>query len=322
MKSITILGSGAWGTAIATVLAHNGHRVTIWSHEAQSADEINQRHTNSTFLPEVLLHESISATTSLPEACRNSEWIFEAVPVQFLRSVFVAAACHIRQDHKFVLLSKGIEQETALLPSQILLETCGSRTSHIVVSGPSFAKDLAQKQLTGVIAATAQISLLNDLKNILENDYFKIIPSTDVVGVQLCAALKNVITFGIGVLDGAGYTDNTKSLFFVKILEETKTLMSSCKGQPETLLGLAGIGDLVLTAFGKHSRNLAAGQRVGKGESISSIQASLEAVPEAFNSVISVKQLIATQQLSLSLFEGLYSIMQGAVSVPEFIKNL
>ncbi len=322
MKPITILGSGAWGTAIATVLAHNGHRVIIWSHETECAHEINQKHTNSAFLPDVVLHESISATTSLHEACRSSEWIFEAVPVQFLRSVFVAAASQIRQDHKFVLLSKGIEQETALLPSQILLETCGTRTQHVVVSGPSFAKDLAQKQLTGVIAATGQSSLLKDLKTLLENEYLKIIPATDVVGVQLCAALKNVITFGIGVLDGAGYADNTKSLFFVKIFEETKTLMSSCKGQPETLLGLAGIGDLVLTAFGKYSRNLAAGQRVGKGESVSSIQASLEAVPEAFNSVISVKQLIATQQLSLPLFEGLYNIMQGTVSIPEFIQKL
>ena len=108
----------------------------------------------------------------------------------------------------------------------------------------------------------------------------------------------------------------------IKIFEETKALISSCKGQPETLLGLAGIGDLVLTAFGKYSRNLAAGQRVGKGESVSSIQGSLEAVPEAFNSVISVKQLIATQQLSLPLFEGLYNIMQGTLSVPEFIQKL
>jgi len=318
MKQITILGAGAWGTALATLLSHNGHKAVLWCHEQEIADEITKNHTNELFLPTIVLDKSITATSSLAQACLGSQWIFEAVPVQFLRSVLVAAVPFITKDQKFLLLSKGLEQETSYLPTQILVDSLGATYNYAVLVGPSFAMDLARRQLTGVVVASELAQGADELKMLLESDFFHIALSKDVVGVQLCGALKNVVTFGVGVLDGAGYTDNTKAFFFVKALEQMKILVVACQGQAATVDGLAGIGDLVLTAFGKRSRNLLVGQRMGGGESMRAIQESLESVPECFNSVVAVQQLITTKKLSLPIFEGLHEVMKGSKSVTSF----
>jgi glycerol-3-phosphate dehydrogenase (NAD(P)+) len=319
MKRITILGAGAWGTALATVLAQNGYEVILWCHEKNTADQITNNHTNSLFLPDIILDRSITATSSLEQACTGANWIFEAVPVKFLRSVFLAAAPFITQDQKFVLLSKGLENDTLFLPSQILGDVFGSVHDYAVLAGPSFAMDLACKQLTGVVIASKHPQMIDELKQLLENEYFSVTSSQDVVGVQLCSALKNVITFVVGILDGAGYTDNTKVLFFVKAVEQMKILVVASNGQASTVDGLAGIGDAILTAFGKRSRNLSVGQRMGSGESIDSIQKTLDTVPESFNSISAIHQSIIAKKLSLPLFEALDELMQGSRSIASFV---
>lgn len=317
-----ILGAGAWGTALATVLANNNFEVRLWCREQEVVETIRTTRVNELFLPGILLDEKIIPTNCLNEAVEQAEWIFAAVPVKFFRAVVEQIKPFLKQDQKWVILNKGMEQGTLLLPSQILDEVLGKEVPKVALVGPSFAKDLAQKQLTAVTAASSQNDLSKAIQEFLQNDYFMVDQSEDVVGVQLCAALKNVITLGVGILDGAGYTDNTKAFFLVKSLAEIRQVVVSCGGLSQTVDGFAGIGDLVLTALGKHSRNLAVGKRLGKSESLEAILADSSSVVEGINTTTSVQQLITKKNLELPLFEGIYQVVHKGLPVNEFILSL
>jgi len=320
--NICVVGAGAWGTAVSTLLAHNGHQVRLWSHEESVTETITKTGSNTDYLPNVTLPKTIVATSSFKEALVDVEWVFEAVPVQFLRSVLEEAKPFITTKHKWVVLSKGIEQDTLALPGDIIKQVIGTNTQYAVLAGPSFAKDLSEKQPTGVSLASQNNGLVQELTAILENDYFSVAPSNDVIGVQLCAALKNVVAFGVGILEGAGYTDNTKALFLVKSLEQIGTLVTACGGNAQTVNGFAGVGDLLLTACGNLSRNLSVGKRFGKGQTIASITKESKTVPESINSVVSVFQLLQENNIKLSVFEGIYKVVQGKQTIDQYIHTL
>lgn len=319
---ICVLGSGAWGTAVAGLLADNGYEVSLWSHEESVAEIITKTGVNTDYLPDAQLPKTITATHSLEEALTGAEFVFEAVPVQFLRSVLEDVKPYANENHKWVVLSKGMEQKTLALPSDLIKQVIGTNTQYAVLVGPSFAKDLAAKQLTGVSLASNNNELVKQLTILLENDYFKVTFSDDVVGVQLCAALKNVVAFGVGILKGAEYTDNTKALFLVKSLEQMSTLLTTCGGDAQTVMSLAGVGDLLLTACGNLSRNLAVGKRFGKGEALESITKETKTVPESINSVVSVFEFLQKKSLKLSIFEGIYEVVQGQKTAKDLIINL
>jgi glycerol-3-phosphate dehydrogenase (NAD(P)+) len=270
----------------------------------------------------VTLYKNITPTKSLIDAVENTEWIFMAVPVQYFRSVLKELKLHFHKKHKWVLLSKGIENETLLLPSQIIEQVLGENVSHVALMGPSFAKDLAERQLTAMTAASKENEIAQELKLLVENEYLKIALSDDTLGVQLCAALKNVVTIGMGILDGAGYTDNTKAMFLVKSLNEIRQLVTALGGKPETVNGFAGIGDLVLTALGQHSRNLQVGRLVGQGQTVAEIIASKKTVAEGVATTDSVYSLIESTSLELPLFESLYHVVHQAAPVETFINAL
>jgi glycerol-3-phosphate dehydrogenase (NAD(P)+) len=318
---LCILGSGAWGTAVATVLAQNGSEVALWCRESEVVQDIKTTRINKQFLPDVKLNEEIVAVSSLSDALDGAELIFAAVPVKFFRSVLEQVKPCLPSGARWVVLNKGIEQETLLLPSQIVHAVLGDQIQTVALVGPSFAKDLAQKQLTAVEGAGPE-NLVQEVQELLQNNYFRVEPSQDVVGVQLCAALKNVITLAVGMLDGAGYTDNTKALFLVRSLAEMKELVVACGGQSQTVDGFAGIGDLVLTALGQHSRNLAVGKRLGQGESLQAVLESDATVAEGINTTTSIEQLIEQKKLELPLLTGIYQMVKKGLPVKKFIENL
>lgn len=301
---VTILGAGAWGTAIATVLAHNHHEVTLWTHEQDVTQSINEQHVNTHYLADVSLHHNIYATTDKSRAFDEAEWIFEAIPVKYMRSVLEQFVPYYKPKQRWVTLSKGIEQNTLLLPTQILDDVFQSSVQSIVLAGPSFAKDVVGQQLTAVSIASSNDLLMDELKQLMITDYFRLFKTNDVVGVQLCAALKNVITLGMGMLDGLLCTDNTKAFFFVQSLKEMREFVLACGGQEATIHEFAGIGDLVLTAFGLHSRNFAAGKSFVEEDDNNS-----RVVPESLNSVVSVNQLLEKNNLHLALLKSLYLII-------------
>jgi glycerol-3-phosphate dehydrogenase (NAD(P)+) len=323
MKKVCVLGEGAWGTAVATLLAHNGYAVQLWCYEAANAQTIARTRINERYLPGHTLSEFITPITSLSEAMDGSEWIFEAIPVQYLRSTIQKAAPHFTDDQTWVVLSKGIEQETLLLPTQIIDDVCGKNPRKVVLAGPSFAADVVNKQVTGVSIAASDREYAYALQKIVENDYFKTFFNTDLIGVQVGGAVKNVITLGVGMLEGAGYTDNTKTFLVTQGLHEMAQIATVLGGKPETLYGLSGSGDLMLTALGKLSRNLAVGKRLGKGDALlQTILDELGHIPEGVNTVQSIAKLMETKKLQLPICKAVYEIIFAGKKVDHLIAAL
>lgn len=318
MNTVLVVGEGAWGTAIAILLAYNGHKVYLWCHDSEVKKTIEKTRSNERYFPGVFLDELIIPTTNLNEAIQQSAWIFESTPVKYLRSVLTSADPSLCDKKPWVILSKGIENETLLLPSQIVSSVLKTQVPIAVFSGPSFAHDLAAQHITAVTLATDDELLSQALHAMLANDYFKMVFSSDLLGVQMCGALKNVIALCVGMLSGAGYGDNTKAFVITQGLHEMESIVTACGGQRETVYGLAGVGDVMLTSLGKHSKNLKVGFMLGQGKSLHSILQETGMVPEGVNTVQSVYELLQQKNLKLPFFEGMYSVVFGN----ELLSNL
>lgn len=320
-KPLTVLGDGAFGTAVATLLAHNGHTVHLWCHNPDVAIAIAAQRYNSTYLPDIKLSDTIIATTSLEEALKN-DIIFEAIPVQFMRSVLEKCQPFAKPTQRWVVLSKGLENDTLLLPSEIIKNTLAPDSIIAVVTGPSFARELALQQPTGLCVATHTQELNDEICALLKNEYVYCQPSDDVFGAQIVAALKNVIALAIGIVEGAGYNDNAQALLTLRALDEIKTVLQFVHAQESTLYGLAGVGDLILTAFGSKSRNHKVGVAIGQGKKLGAILADMKAVPEGVNTLKSLQQLIHSRNLSLPIMSTIYQIVFEHKSVKNLIKML
>lgn len=319
---ITMLGAGAWGTAVAHTLAGNGHKVTLWCRENHVAQEIQTRYENCSFLPGCRLDEHLQATDNLVTAVHNADIIFVAIPVQHARAVLKQLHNKISGSVTWVLLNKGIEAQTLLLPSQIIETIFGNQAQTVAVMGPSFARDLVKQQPTGLVVASSNQQLVAQVQKILKNNFLVLESADDILGVQLCAAVKNVIALGMGILSGACYGDNTKTLFLVKVLQEVEKLVTACGGQSKTVYSLAGIGDTVLTSCGVLSRNLEVGKLLGAGTSLKEIMQDRVTVPEGVATAQAVGQLIQKKQLQLELLQGVRGIVYGNKKLQDFITQV
>jgi glycerol-3-phosphate dehydrogenase (NAD(P)+) len=317
-----VIGEGAWGTAVATLLAANGYEVRLWCYDPAVAENIAAMRTNDRYLPGIVLDHAIHPTTDMREAICGARWVFEAIPVQFLRDVLQKTIICFSPEQVWVILSKGIEQETLMLPSQIIDDVFGYKLYKAVFAGPSFAYDLARKQPTAVTLAATDCSAALELQAVLANDYFRPYISLDFIGVQLGGALKNVFALGVGILDGAGFADNAKAFLLTRGLHEMELLTIALGGKKETLYGLSGIGDLVMTAMGGHSRNLAVGRALGKGEKIAAILERTGYIPEGINTVTSIHQLLMKKKIRAPICLGIYQIIFESKSVESFIHEL
>lgn len=316
---ITVIGEGAWGTAVATVLAHNHQELFLWCYDSQVQKFIERTRHNERYLPGIYLSENIIPTTDLAGAISKSSWIFESTPVQFLRSVLVPLDKKVVEGKKWVVLSKGIEKDSLLLPTQLLNELFGV-TDYTVLFGPSFARELAEQKLTAVTLAAENFLLAQDVQKLIQNDYFKTFLSEDVIGVQCAGAFKNVLALILGILEGAGYADNTKAFVFTRGLHEIVQLSKQLGAHEQTFYDLSGIGDMVLTAYGKSSRNVLVGQCIGKGQTVEHILQETGTIPESINTLTSMRQLIEEKKCNLPLLNGIYDIVFNQLSVSEFLK--
>lgn len=322
MKKVLILGAGAWGTSVACLLAENGYEVFLWCHEPEVAQTIQKNHINERYLPGIILPSTIYPVIKLQEAFINVNWIFEAVPVKYLRAVLMQAKPFYRPEQTWVIMSKGIEQDTCMLPGQVLDDVFECSVRKAIFSGPSFAADLAQKQITGVTIAAESCDIGLALQQMLANSYFRPYISLDMVGVQAGGALKNIIAIGIGILDGAGFKDNAKAFLFTRGLHEMVQLTTMMGGKKETMYGLSGVGDLVLTAMGNLSRNMLLGKRLGQGESLAAITTEWGTLPEGINTLYSVHQLALQHSLDLPICNGLYAVLFNNKPIDAFLKDL
>lgn len=317
--SVTILGGGTWGTAVASVLAHNNHQVLIWCREPEIALEINTHHTNSKFTSNIKLSPNISATHDIREAISKNKIIFESIPVTYLRVTLEPIINLISPEHTFVILSKGLEQESLLLPSDIINNLFKKQITTVILSGPSFAKELIEKQFTSVILAGDDLNKTHEIKQLLDNNYFKTELSQDTIGTQLGGALKNVCALASGIVQGNGCKANTTAYIITQGLKELALISKNLGGQESTIYGLAGLGDLLLSCTGTLSKNLQAGRLLAQDRSLESLKQQFACLPEGINTIQSLIKLIERENLDTPLCKNVYNYIFNNAPFEKFL---
>lgn len=279
---IAVVGAGSWGTTLAAVLAKNGHDVVLWALEPDVVQQIAGGHENQRFLPGIRLPDTLRVTGDLAEALSRAEVVVNVVPSQFAGRVMADAAPHVEERCQLVSASKGIETATLRRMDEVLMDALGEERmkDFTVLSGPSFAVEVAREAPTAVVAASVDAAAAARVQRLFQNRYFRVYTNPDVVGVELGGALKNVIALAAGMSSGLGFGHNTLAALITRGLAEITRLGQAMGAQPNTFAGLAGMGDLVLTCTGELSRNRTVGVRLGRGESLASILREMSAVAE------------------------------------------
>lgn len=313
---ITVIGDGAFGTALAQLCARNNHDVTMWCYNAEVANSIEQKRCNERYLPTIILDERISAVTSMEEAMKNTQWIIEAVPVKYMNSVLTSCKPFVNVSVPWVTASKGIEYETMRLPGQLLSDALEMPVPYVVIAGPSFADELAKDEPTAVMLASDDLELAHRFSLVVENNSFFSHLTHDTRGVQWCGVIKNCIALALGILEGSGYGNNTQALILTQAIAELTSILQVCGGDAKTVLGLAGIGDIVLTAYSAKSRNKMLGMQLAKGQYDLLEISNAEGV----NSLHAIKGLsMQKRTIPLPLFSALYDIVFHKKNAHELI---
>jgi glycerol-3-phosphate dehydrogenase (NAD(P)+) len=280
---IAVVGGGAWGTALADLLARKGEQVILWAREPEVVESVNQRHVNEVFLPGAALAPTLAAGRDIAAVVRGAEVIVSAAPSHAVRSVMTQAARSISNAPLIVSASKGLDPDKLERPSAVLVEVLGPGMPIAVLSGPSFALEVYQRQPTAVVAAAADLAVAERAQRLFSTPHFRVYSHTDVIGVELGGALKNVIALAAGILEGLGLGFNTRAALITRGLAEITRLGVALGAQPMTFAGLAGLGDLILTATGALSRNRGLGVALGQGQSVAAALARTQAVVEGVN---------------------------------------
>jgi len=305
-----VIGAGAFGTALANVLAVSCEEVQLWARDAEVVAEVAQHHQNSHYLPGIPLSPRIAPTLNLEEAVRGAEVVVCAAPSHAHREVMSRAAPHLADGAVIVTVAKGIENDSLMTMTEVLEQVLPeARHPYIaVLSGPSFAKELAAGFPTVVTVASRWEKTSKKCQAIFQTETFRSYTSTDVVGVQLGGALKNVIAIGAGMSDGLGFGHNARAALITRGLAEITRMAVKLGGNPLTLAGLAGLGDLVLTCTGELSRNRRVGFELGQGKSLQEILSGMHQVAEGVKTARSAKDLVQKTGVELPICEQIYAI--------------
>jgi glycerol-3-phosphate dehydrogenase (NAD(P)+) len=280
---VAVVGGGAWGTALADLLARKGEQVTLWAREPEVIESVNRRHVNDMFLPNATLAPELRAEGDLATAVRGREVLVSAAPSHAVRPVMQRAAAALSGTPLIVSVSKGLDPDRLERPSCVLGEVLPPGIPVAVLSGPSFALEVFQRQPTAVVAASTEHSVAQQTQRVFSTSYFRVYSHTDVVGVELGGALKNVIALAAGIAEGLGLGYNTRAALITRGLAEITRLGIALGAQPMTFAGLAGMGDLILTSTGALSRNRSLGLALGQGQTLEQALAGKAAVVEGVN---------------------------------------
>lgn len=308
MTTVAVLGAGSWGTTLADLLARRGHAVRLWAHEAEVVEAINTRHENPIFLPGCALAENLRATGDAAGAADGAEVLLMVAPSHVLRRVAERARPGVRPDALVVSATKGIENDTLELMSAVLEQTLPGRPV-TALSGPSFALEVFQQQPTAVVAAARQAETAARVQQVFSTPRFRVYSHTDVVGVELGGALKNVIAIAAGILEGLGLGNNPRAALITRGLAEMTRLGVALGADPLTFAGLAGMGDLILTTTGALSRNRALGLALAQGEGLESYVATHRSVAEGANTARAALALARRVEVELPICEQVASIL-------------
>ncbi len=320
MSYISVIGAGSWGTTLANLLAEKDYDVTLWAFEKNIVQEISQSCMNSTYLPGITLSQNIKVTNNLKDAIKKARYILNVVPTQFTRSVFKGVAGSIPTDAVIINASKGIEQGTLLTVSSILKEITERPVA--VLSGPSFAKEVIKKHPTAVTLATDNPNIGIHLQKIFNTSYFRVYTHSDIIGVELGGALKNVIAIASGISDGLGLGYNARAALITRGLAEIIRLGKAMGADPRTFSGLSGLGDLVLTCTGSLSRNYTVGINLGKGMTLRDILSSTKSVAEGVATALSAFELSRKYNAEMPIVDQVYQVIYKDKSPAEAVRLL
>ncbi len=304
---IFVFGSGAWGTALSMLLTGNGHQVTLWTHDGEKAAAMARTRKNPA-LPGVVLPEGLAVTAD-PAGAERAELVLFASPSNHLRRTAALAAPHIRPGTTIVSATKGLEAGTDLRMSQIIRQSVGDGCPVAVLSGPSHAEEVSRGMATGCVAACEDKAVAERVQSVFMSDMFRVYVNQDVVGVELCGAVKNVVALGCGIVDGLGLGDNAKALFMTRAMAELAVLCQKAGGQRSTCSGLAGMGDLIVTCLSVHSRNRRAGLLIGRGSPVALALREVGAVVEGYYAAASVTELADKLGVELPICRCVYGVL-------------
>ncbi len=318
MTNVFVLGAGAWGTAIANVLAVN-NKVTLYARETDVVEAIQKTGINEIFLPEIKLSKNIKATNNFDEY-KEADIIFLVTPAQYLRfQVEEMKQDNVAMNKKFVILSKGIENNSLKLMSEIFEEFL--HNDYAILTGPTFAQETAEYQSSSISVSCRDLETAEEIAKVIETDFFKTHINNDIIGSQVCGAVKNVIAIACGIAKGLGQGENSKASIITRGLKEISILNTALGGRQETLLEPCGIGDLVLTCNSTKSRNYSFGVKLGTGEETRETIKKKKHVVEGMATADSLMQLMEKTGINLALCKTIYNIVNGKQK-PEEILNL
>ena len=338
MKKIAILGAGSWGTALAIVLTRSlqPHRVSMWVHDPELAEYLHRERVNHTYLPGHTLSDGVQITNELAEALEEAQIVVGAMPSAFARKVYSAARPLWQRDTTIISATKGLEPGTHLRMSQVIYDVLGEdpalRTA--VLSGPSFAAEVARGEPTAVVAAGRPILELTrttgrhysdpaaEAQTEFAGPGFRLYTNTDVLGVEVAGAMKNVIAIAAGVCGGLGLGSNSLAALITRGLAEMTRLATKLGAKPETLSGLAGLGDLVLSCTGALSRNRHVGMQLGKGRQLAEILAEMKMVAEGVETTAALLDLAAEAQIELPITEQVHALLREGKSPADAIRTV
>lgn len=321
MAKIGIIGAGSWGIALAWLLRNNGHQITVWSVLDEEIRMLKEFHEQKEKLPGVILSEDTEFTTDLEEAIKGKDALVLAVPSPFTRSTAAKMAPYVSKGQKIINVAKGIEEKTLMTLSEIIEEEIPS-ANVAVLSGPSHAEEVGKGIPTTIVVGSKDRETAEYLQNLFMSPVFRVYISSDVPGIELGAALKNVVALAAGMADGLGYGDNTKAALITRGIAEIARLGISMGGRIETFYGLTGIGDLIVTCASMHSRNRRAGILIGQGASMEEAMKEVKMVVEGVYSAKAGYALSRKYQVSMPIIEQVNQILFEGMPASEAVKEL
>ncbi|MDE3839412.1 NAD(P)H-dependent glycerol-3-phosphate dehydrogenase [Bacillus methanolicus] len=323
-EKVAVIGAGSWGTALAMVLADNGHEVRIWGHKPSQIEEINREHTNQKYLPGISLPESIIGFSSLKEVLKDIEVMILAVPTKAIREVLGKIRGIQETPLTIVHVSKGIEPDTLLRISEMIEEEMPETLLKdvVVLSGPSHAEEVSLRHPTTVTVSSKNMKAAEKIQDLFMNQNFRVYTNPDMIGVEIGGALKNIIALAAGISDGLGYGDNAKAALITRGLAEIARLGTKMGANPLTFSGLAGIGDLIVTCTSVHSRNWRAGNLLGKGNNLEEVLNNMGMVVEGVPTTKAAHQLARKYDVKMPISDALFDVLFNGVNPKDAVDTL
>ncbi len=325
MSNIGILGAGTWGIALARMLSNSGHKITVWSAIKAEIETLQENNVHPK-LPDVRLPENIVYSSNISEACLENEYIIFAVPSVYLRQTVFQASGYLKENQIVISVAKGIERDTLLTMSEVIQDELSknnaSCSSVVALSGPTHAEEVALDIPTAIVAACGDMSAAEKVQDVFMNTCMRVYTNPDIKGVELCGALKNIIALAAGMLKGLNYGDNTLAALITRGISEIARLGVAVGGYEQTFYGLAGIGDLIVTATSKHSRNNQCGYLIGKGIKVDEAVKQVGMIVEGLNALPAAMELMNRYNVEMPIIKAVNAVINENADPAKMVLQL